>query len=258
MIGRRAIVGLSLLCALFLTALGATSAQAKKGTKTFTCAFVFTGGEFGSAHCNKKGEAWGHLVFNKNTVTTSGNRRTKGELEESEEEESSTVVLTAVIAGINVEIKAEEVTGAGSAENKELEGTWEGTGTETLEYTKLSTNVKGCTIKSPVVVKATVTTKVISEAPEEMGLEYKPVEGTTLGEFTFEGAECALKGLTVKLTGTAIATPGGTPNGSGAILNITPAMSEKTLQLGGKPAKLSQRITRRGENGNALVYTTVP
>ncbi len=255
----KAFVGVLLLCALVFSALGAANASAKKGFKTFTCAFVFSGGEFGGGHCNKKGTAWAHVVFNKNTTITAVNKRTKGEEETSEEEETVQAELSGAISGVEVKIDAKEVAGSGNAENKEVEGVWEGTGSETLEYKELTvTKPSGCTVKAPITLKATRTTKVISESPEEMGLEYKPLEGESFGSFTLEGKECPLNGTSLKVSGTFVATAGGTPNGSGGLFQVTPAMTKSTLKLGGNAAELQQRITLRGENGNPLVYTTVP
>jgi hypothetical protein len=259
MIGRRAAVGLSLLCALLFCALGASSASATGTTKTFTCGTVENDkGNFGTGHCNSKGTDYGHGPFTNKTATVNSARKTRGEMEEEEVEEIEVVVFSSVIAGMTVEVKAEEVGGTGTGENVETEKGWEGVGTDTFEYTKLSTNVKNCTIKSPIVLKTSLTTKEISESPEEMGIEYKAKEGSSWGEVIFEGALCPLKGVGLKVTGTVIATPGGTPTGTGAVWWITSKMSEKTLEFGGKPVQWVQKVTHKGPSGAALTLTTVP
>ena len=49
MIGRRAVVGLALLCALAFSAIAASSALAVEETTAYTC--VETPGDFSDAHC---------------------------------------------------------------------------------------------------------------------------------------------------------------------------------------------------------------
>jgi hypothetical protein len=54
MYGRRAVVGLSLLCALVFCAFAAPSAQALKGTTITTCKQVGSGATFQDEHCTKQ------------------------------------------------------------------------------------------------------------------------------------------------------------------------------------------------------------
>ncbi len=93
-----------------------------------------------------------------------------------------------------------------------------------------------------------------------MGLEFTPdPPGTPFAEIPLEGEKCALKGKTLAVTGTMIAT--GTPNPSekhsGATTVFTNEMTKETLKIGEGPAEFSSKTTISMTGGAPIALTTV-
>ncbi|HEX6667316.1 MAG TPA: hypothetical protein VF081_12045 [Solirubrobacterales bacterium] len=116
--GRRAIVGLCMLCALLVSAFAAQSASAITGTTGFTC--VKGGGEktLRGTHClttGTKPQEYGHLAIEQDktteAITTNANT-------ESETTTSSIGRLRVTIAGVPLELSATGASGVGWGENR--------------------------------------------------------------------------------------------------------------------------------------------
>jgi hypothetical protein len=248
----RAAAGLSLLCASLFLAFTASSAQALKGTTAFACGVLTEGASFTDAHCTNSGAGkFGHLVLLNGTSTSVEvtNAKTAGETSKS-----TNAVLKGTVAGVAVEITCTKVSSGAftRVENREVAEGMQAVGEANLSYSGCTTTVKKCTIKEPITAEASGITKV--NVFEEMWIEITGKEiGSTFGKITFEGAECALKGISVSVSGAAIGTP------TGATLNFTSGEAKSTLKLGGNAATFSSSVTvQMTLAGDPITVTTQP
>jgi hypothetical protein len=282
MIGRRAVVGLSLLSALLFCAFAAQSASAAKSINTtfFTCAPDGTNkGDFKDAHCdetNKGAGAFKHELIALNTTT---------EIEVSNEKvtnnttEDEPATLKGKVAGAKVDIECTKVTTSvdknGKSESNihnvetEVGGkkVHTATGTVAVHYSDCKvTELLKCTVKEPIPTRAVVTgAEELGAGKNEMGLEFTQDEGKPFAEITFEGAECAVKGKTFNVTGSAIGTSGPTTTSSqtnkesGATVVFTAANGMQNLKLGPEAAEFTNIATTTmfGAGGNGIAATTV-
>jgi hypothetical protein len=114
--GRRAVVGLCMLCALLVSAFAAQGASASKGTTAFTCVNGGGAKDRVGAHCLAEGTpGFGHVAIAQDTTTpiegTSANTK-------NNTTETSTTQLKMTIAGVATELKAATLSGEGWMENK--------------------------------------------------------------------------------------------------------------------------------------------
>lgn len=263
MIGRRTLVGLSLLSALLFCAFAAQSASAAPAKNTTAVTCVKGGGDkdFKDEHCDEfvgkdKGE-YGHVAIANGTTNISvTNAKTANKTTEA-----AATVLKGTVFGVKNEITCKTVTGEGTLTNSEPESkVHKVTGTVTANFTSCTVNKPagfGCKVKEPITVKSN-TEGVEGNGPEKntMGLEFKPSEGEVFNEVVIEG--CFLKG-TFKTTGTAIGTGTGSPSAkfSGATNVFTNEMTKETLKLAGNPAEVSSITTvTMSEKGNPIALTT--
>jgi hypothetical protein len=122
MIGRRAVIGLSLCCALGFSAIAATGAMAEtKTTTAFTCVPAEGGEGFSKEHCAgadavKTGAKFKHeaIAVGKGTAFHATNEKTS-----SETTASTNAVITATVGGLKAVITAKKVTATGELENFE-------------------------------------------------------------------------------------------------------------------------------------------
>jgi len=272
MTGRRAVVGLSLLSALFLCAFAAQSASAALKTSNNTTAFTCfkdqaNTGDFKDEHCDETGmkgqEKFKHklIPFDQTTevdATNTTNAVLKGE----------------VVGGGKVTITCTVVknkTANSTLHNVEpVAGQHTFTGVAETEFTKCTvTELKNCTVKEPVVSKANVHGVEGMEGPNKeanaMGSEFiGSGANETFTEITFEGASCAVKGTTFPVKGKVVATNGPLATSkqddphSGATLVFTNANAMEELTLGGKTATftLTSTVTMAGGEPISLTTTT--
>ena len=242
MFGRRAAVGLSLLCALVSCAFAAPRASAK-GTTAFTC--VEKAGEEGflDEHCDTASSGASVKFVHKEikpgvlTAIAVSNEKT------SEETKGSTPVVLRWSLGLTqIEIVCSKVSGTGTIEDKEVEKTMQAVGTLQIEYTGCTVSKPNkCKVKEPIVQNSNFTTYEAAEA--EMGVEVSPKEKGIFLSLTLENNEkeqCALK-QTYPFSGNAQGTPGGSANGPGATLAFTEGMG--SLSVGVNPATLISTST---------------
>ncbi len=265
MIGRRSVVGLSLLGALLVCAFLAQSASAAfvpaKNTTAFTCvAGAPTDGTVGfeDAHCDKPKSAntgnFHHVAIplNETTEIEITNAATKNETKEAEP-----TVLESTVGGITTKLTATTVTGTGFIHNVEPEAkVHKVTGEVTVSYTGVTVNnPTGCKVKEPITFTALF--EGVEEEGGTMGMEFKPKEGTTfvaIGPFE-NNPSCALAGSTIKVTGTAVGTGNGTGRSSGATTVFKPA--DEKLKIGTVEAKFTSTTTTKMKGGNPISLTTV-
>lgn len=249
MIGRRAIVGLALLCALAFSASAASSASAS-GTTAFTCVKAEKG-SFEDAHCDKEkaGGAFAHQEITPGVATEFEltNAKVKNETTESEP-----FLLVGELLKAKVEVVCKSAIGTGSLTNQN-EGSMSVQGEVSLQVSQCTvTKPSKCTVVEPI----TYVGKLKSyEKGEEMGIEFVPMGGgkENFTEIIFAGPECAIKG-TNAITGSFEGTPGGTPGGKGATLWFTESMGH--LQWGSNVYHIVGKLTWQMKGGNAIALTT--
>jgi hypothetical protein len=242
MFERRAVVGLSLLCALVSCAIAVPRASAK-GTTAFTCVEK-TGEEgFSDEHCDTAASGGSVKFVHKEikpkllTAITASNEKTT-----EETKGSAPVALRWMVALVSFEIVCTKVSGTGAVENKEVEKPMQTVGTLQLEYTGCTvTKPNKCKVKEPIIQNSNFTTYEAAEA--EMGVELSPKEKGIFLSITLEnneGEQCSAK-QTFPFSGNAQGTPGGSPNGSGATLAFTEGMG--SLSIGVNPVTLISTTT---------------
>ncbi len=249
MIGRRAVIGLSLLCALVFCAVGASSASAK-GMTAFEC--VKGGGgifKYSEADCDVTNDAgeYGHVEITKT-------------IEIDSKLVSANYKLNTTLLTLATEITCTVQTSTGGLTN-EVGPPMKAKGTAEISFSGCTVNKPAkCIVKEPIVAKTVVKSVIFNEAKEEHGLEYS-ANGTKFTEITFEnkGAEkCALAvGKPFPVEGTIIGT-GSAVNMTGGIQRFkkTEASMQK-LTVGGEPATLEGETTVTNKvTNNALALTT--
>lgn len=264
MIGRKAAVGLSLLCALVLCAFAAQSASAK-GTTAFTCVKVAAGlnGEFKDAHCDTKEttlNGYNHEEIKPGTKTLIDVTNAKTFHETSV---TTPAILRGEVAGLKVEIECTEVTGKATIENKEIEKVMQiEVPTIKTEFTKCTVlrpentaeERHPCKVAEPIVVDSSGLSKEnLGAGGKEMGMEFKGTvgeESTTTIEFRHSNEvakNCALASTKAAVTGTAIGTANTGSNlatiHTGATVKFTNEMTVATLKLAAKPAEFYAVLT---------------
>jgi len=265
MIGRRAVVGLSLLSALLFCAFAAQSASAvpAKNTTLVTCvkAKVAKTGDFDDEHCDKenkekKGE-WTHESISnaiKNTLLEFTNTKTI----EGGKDVKVNAVFKSKAFGVEALIECEEAQGTGEATNEEPTAKEHRFTIANIEvkFTKCKVaKPAGCKVKEPIVAKATAEGKEGLEGPKKeknaMGIEIKGSGAEeTIAEVTFEKGFGACEG-TFKLKGNAIATggPGQEENNAfkfhGATWILNSKANMESLTFGAESAELTATLTPR-------------
>jgi hypothetical protein len=262
MMGRRAVTGLALLCALLFSAFAAQSASAIKGTTAFTCAPAEKNGAFKDAHCKEAGlssPGFNHVAIEqgKTTIIHATNEKTKNKTTES-----TPSVLKGKAFGVAITITCSKVFGHGSLVNI-LDASGEHyvhVGNEaTVLYTKcVVTGPTGCKIPGEKieVTKLTATTKEKGD-----NVTFVPEKGTEFVNFKFEGCKVAELNTEYKVLGSVLA------QSDGATLNFNhnAITATKELTFGGQPAGLEGSITvsqaaetpESGATGNPISLTTV-
>jgi hypothetical protein len=262
----RAVAILSALSALVLCAFAAPNAMALKGTTVFTCEPAKEGAGFEDEHCQKAvgaGAKFKHKEVAPGTETKIllGNTETGNKLIFPK--------LKSSIAGVEFELEAGgfisgiPITAFTNKENgaKQMEASGKYGG---VFYNVVVNKPAKCSVKEGFFTLAEGEGKTVvkenAEKKEEMYVEFKPV-GEVLSEVTLEGAECALKGMVVKVTGSLQANNSTEEKLDGPTLKFTTAQTGKTLKVGAAEAKFEATFTNRmlptiGQEENPITLTT--
>lgn len=282
MTGRRAVVGLSLLCALLVSAFAAPDASALRGTTAYTCRPEPVPDEttigFLDEHCDEAmlGETvkWVHQEIKPETTTkvTATNNETGGK--------NSAPGLRFTAAGEVVEILAagfstckEKTTLRNSlfGEKKQMIASGEFCGTfETLLVTSPSTEckVKGGTIELNAGAdwrSLVVALKVKEETKEEMSFTVSQPTGKPFTTFELEGCPNAnLNKKPFSVEGSAVQANVSTVVNSfiGATIKFETAKTGEALKVGASKAEFSGIFTPRmvpefgGESNPIALETT--
>jgi hypothetical protein len=262
----KAVFSFALICAALFCAVVTQSVPAAQGINTtpYTCVEK-AGGDFKDAHCNEKVSPgtgkFGHVPITIPTLVEVINSKIKNATKES-----TPAILKGELAGAKLEIICSTVSGEGELAPEEPEAK------KHLSLLVAEWAIKWllckiikpakCTVKEPIEFRlAGEGVEALGPGKNEMGLEFRPAKGKALTTITLEGAECALKGLSFEVQGTAIATgvPAPTEKHTGATQFFTNAMTKETVSIGGKPAEISSAITLKKlglENAIALTTAT--
>lgn len=279
MIGRRAVVGLSLLSALLLGTLAVPSAFATVGTKSnnttaATCVKVGPGNEFADAHCsNKSSGEYGHQLISLNT-TTQVDATNAGVTNETKSSEPAVLKSSIGLAKLSIECAVVNGLPENSTQHNVEPAGGQHTFTGSAQAEWSSCNVKEmakCVVKEPIVVSTTFYGVEGLEGPKgeknAMGVEYKGAgEEETFANITFQnkGAEaCSLHEKTFPVRGSLIGTSGPTTESAqegkatSATIVVTPKFKMQTLKLGTNAAEFSVIVVPTMANGgNPISVTT--
>ncbi|HET7444431.1 MAG TPA: hypothetical protein VFJ57_07210 [Solirubrobacterales bacterium] len=263
MIGRKAMVGLALLCALVFGAVSAQSAFAV-GTTVATCKLNTGKGAFKDAHCSTK-EAGGNyeapeVTENAETFFEGSNSLTKAETTAS-----TPAVLTSTVEGVATEVECSTSASTGGFKNKETEESKimyaESQGAiklTTITYTgcvvqKPKAAGEECTVNSKGKAAGTIVTNQLSgiTGTEKIGgVEEMYVVVLGPGEVFAELTFTAVGGKTcpAALTKKALALTGEAKLEAIGATMVSPHPNPKiasTLKLGGFAATLTSSETMR-------------
>jgi hypothetical protein len=267
MIGRKATVGLSLLCALLFSTTAVQSAAATAGTNItgYTCAKVANKatGEFQDAHCDVKKateNGYEHKVLTGVTEAEATNETTGGA--------TSTQVIEGSPFKVATKISCKTLVGEGTIENSEPSaGVHKLTGRGTLSLTNCTVEKPTpCTVKEPIVTTiGSVETQEALTGPKgeanAMGFEYKPEAGKPFTTITLEGPTCPLT-APFPVEGSVIATGGPgtaepqTSKWSGATVVSTKEASMSKLTAATRPSTYEGIVTYRMKDATKAAITT--
>jgi hypothetical protein len=236
--GRRAIIGLSLLCALVFSAYAAPSAFAVKGTTAFTCVKK-AGGTLRGEHCLTTGTATQEFTHEEIAVGTLTETEGTNEKTANTTGSSTEPLLTAVSGGVNVEISCENESATGKLENQKPGAFMKVKGSEiVIIYTKCVTKGALAELECKVKGEEVKTEKLTSETGENgMTVEFKPpVE--TFTTITLEGCTNKAFNEAFPVKGTVKAIP------EGATLR-TSNLTSTGLKFGAANASLYSNTTVR-------------
>ena len=267
--GRRAVIGLCMLCALLVSAIGAQSAVAKEfGTTAYTCKLKSPEGGvgFSKEHCRPAdavttGAKFEHVEIpvNVQTELIGSNAETNEATNEAEK-----TFLKSTRAGIDLELEAGGVANEGAATmiNKtkvnakgDTEMYAEGEGKILYTGVKVKKPAgNGCVVwkeehagppvthtgREEIVTKQLMATTEGQPKPtEEMFLNVTPVTAPTFAVFYVTSC------TTTSLNGTyeVIGTVKGRPDGATTVFAFEDTKKQASLRLGGQIAELQGKIT---------------
>ncbi|MGB7684356.1 MAG: hypothetical protein WBL45_01070 [Solirubrobacterales bacterium] len=264
MIGRRAVIGPSLLSALLVCAFAAQSAPAivtthSLNTTMVTCQKIGAGNEFGDAHCdNKVSGEYAHVAVEKGKTTkiSATNANLTGGTKDTE---PAIFKFTIGLAKATIECLKVESNAATSSLTNTEPAAGQHTFSGTVEIAISECNVKElkkCIVAEPIGWDANVTGVEGMEGPKgeknAMGIQFVGAgaeESFGTIEFTNKGAEaCSLNGKSFPVKGKMVATGGPTTEsaqenkGPGATLVFTPKLKMQTLLFFGPNAATFETI----------------
>jgi hypothetical protein len=261
MIGRRAGIGLSLLCALVFCAVAAPNASA--GRTLFTCVKGGTK-DFSDEHCTKEVTpglgAFGHLAIEGGTSTNYVSTNTVTL------KETSNAVFKTTLAGTKGEIVCAKSKEEGTATNELVKTVGQSVGSKiSFKYSECTVTKpagEGCKVKGGAFEFPNLKSTTFEKEEEvEFGVLYSPTEGTKLGELVIEGCKIKEMNKGYEVAGSLRAIP------EGATTKFIELVTEKTLTISGQKASLLHQTTMRmapppkepEKEENPLTYTkTIP
>jgi hypothetical protein len=269
MTARRIQISLVALSTVLLCAFMAqNSPAAESGTFAATCVKGAGADNYTDAHCDSTsggGPGTGSYGIEQFTESSTAGVEATNAATKNSTTEATQSVLEVTIAGVAIKLEATTMSATGAVENK-TEGEVHkilGSGI-TITYTGVSViKPANCKVHSPGKAAETVVTKTLKSESVEgtpMTEKFSPKEGTVLAELEFEGASCAISGITANVTGTVSGEPSGqmtaeevNTTGATLIVNVTKASAQ--LKVGVQNASLTATTTAKSAGGNAIVTT---
>jgi predicted RNA-binding Zn-ribbon protein involved in translation (DUF1610 family) len=268
--GRRAIVGLCMLCALALSAIATQGAAATtKGTTAFTCKEGGSGLQWTDAHCRTRGLGpFGHVAIPENTTT-----KLKGSNAKTNSDTSGPTswILKQTVAGVPLESEATTIDSEGSVTNKkDPSGEHYVEGSFSLIFTAVTVKApagKGCKVFTDTSEKTKGAEGVVdwnmkfTTTGQGDFLKFEPAEGAAFAKFWIE---CTTK--VEALEGTWEITGSFKCPNSGATVECSHAdiTTQNTLKGKGTKAGLEGKLTLEGTDPSIggdtyrpLSFTTV-
>ncbi|HET7444462.1 MAG TPA: hypothetical protein VFJ57_07370 [Solirubrobacterales bacterium] len=251
MIGRKSIIGVSVLCALALSVLGVTSASAAQRAYTCTKNVTDLAKQFKDAHCETQGtppQTYGHLLITTaNTATHISNAKTA-----SSTTAAAVSKLKGALSGVETEVQCTGLTGGGALTNAAESVS----GTATLEYSGCTVTKpagKGCVVKGGAITTESLAATTVGQAAGN--LKITPAGETNFAVIPIE--KCSIEALNnnFPVTGSVVVTV------TGATLSTTHSgvTTQNTLKFGGVKAGLEGSATLGMgtplEDGEAIVLT---
>ena len=255
MLGRKTLIGLSVLCALLVSAFAAQGASAL-GTTAHTCKEVNQGTEgaktWKDKHCKEEGVgangAFKHVLITNNTKTEiiGDDLNTAGE--------HTGAILKSTVAGSAIELVATSVSGSGSMTNTESGGEMIASGEGKLKYSGVTEKLLGCKVTGLPGGAGVVETKQLfaSTAGVGDGLKFSPKEGTVFAEFELTG--CIVGPITIKVVGSVTGTPEGTTTRT-VHNTVTAAKTLRLQSAAGPVAGIAGALTISGRANSTEAYT---
>jgi hypothetical protein len=245
MTSRKAILFFVVLMALPLAAYTAPNAS---GQRVYTCHETgIKNGDFEDAHCKESGPPgssdYAHVLVTQKTESSTSNINTGAV--------RSTAKLKSVQSGVTLELQATNVSGSGTIENHEEGATTWVTGSTVGVFEGVTVTApagKGCEVEGGKVTtnKLSMTSKGLTNE-----LKYTPAEGETFAEFTIKGCAIGALNHVYAVKGSLKATmTGATVVSSHEVVTI-----ENSVFVNGQKAGITNTLTIKGENGDALVLT---
>ncbi|HEX6667084.1 MAG TPA: hypothetical protein VF081_10875 [Solirubrobacterales bacterium] len=277
--GRRAIVGLCMLCALLTSAFAAQSASAITGTTAFTCVKGAKPEDRKGEHCLEiepliANKEYGHVPIAQDTTTelTGTNEKT-----EEGTTAASTGRLRLTIAGVPLELGATGVDGSGWMENKVAasgEHYAHGKGTITFTGVKVTKpEGRGCKVftdsdlgvkgeEGVVHTRELTATTELQKAGEPHFLNFKAADGGNFANFYVECEE-GKKIPAIEGTWSCSGSVKGQPNGATTVFTHATVTTENLLKCKGTKSGIEGKLTlssrAKGSGGafTPLAATTV-
>jgi hypothetical protein len=266
MTGRRALVGLSLLCALVFSAFAVSSASAATSGLTAVTCKEGAAKDFSRAHCAKADVVtpgtgkFGHFKIAEKveTAVTGTNEGT-----EEETKKAKSAILHSISGGVEIEITCANVSSSGTLENllvgEEHRITGKGIviqyGTAVAPCLMKKPVEKGCKVKGGVITTNKLHATSVG-AGDGVKFTPEPAGGGEGGSpfviITLEGCTVAGLNKAYEVTGSVLAQA----DGATLVVNL-PRNPESTLEFFGK-AGLTATGTIRMKEGEPIASTTAP
>jgi hypothetical protein len=249
MIGRRTVVGLSLLCALLFSAVAASSASAAEETTAFTCV-AEEKGNFNDNHCTESNPGAGSFSHQEIKV---------GETTEKVNgTQTENAVLKSIVGGLSAEIVCTGMSTKGHLKNEAGPPMKVKGDKITITFTGCSlkgtlATIEGC--KVPAEIKTNEQTSETTKG--SMEVTFKPTTGNVFATFLLSACK-EIPEKNLEVTGSAKAIPEGTT------LKTTAASTEgkgkvsenNGLWLSGQKATFVSKSTVVMEGGSGIALTT--
>lgn len=266
MIGRKASVGMALLCALAFCAFSASSASAVAGRTAFTCVKAEGGAGFKDAHCKEavaSGAAFKHESIAEGTLT---HTHITNEKTSANTLESTPGILKATFLGVENEVVCANVFGHSQLTNKKTAG-----GEHFIHSAKTTLHYTGCKVNKPagcVIPKETLLVEGVTGTTEGQAgsnkITFKPEVGKVFITITYEKCTNFFLNGAHPVEGSV----SGVLNGATIEFNHEEITKSGSLTFGGAAAGLSGKVTvsqasetavlegKKGTTGNPISTTS--